>query len=77
MAKKKTSEAVAEVHKMKDAEIVQEVDRLRKRLADLRTQAVTEKLENPSEFRTVRRTIARLLTEQSARRVKKDEEVAA
>ena len=76
MAKKKTSEAVAEVHKMKDEEILQEVDRLRKRLADLRTQAVTEKLENPSEFRAVRRSIARLLTEQSARRVKKDEVAA-
>lgn len=76
MAKKKTSESVAEIHKMKDEEIVLEVERLRKRLADLRTQAVTEKLENPSEFRTVRRSIARLLTEQSARRVKK-EEVAA
>ncbi len=76
MAKKKTSEAVAEIHKMKDEEIVQEVERLRKRLADLRTQAVTEKLENPSEFRTVRRAVARLLTERSARRVKKDEVAA-
>ncbi len=76
MAKKKTSEAVAEIHKMKDAELVQEVDRLRRRLADLRTQAVTEKLENPSEFKVTRRSIARLLTEQSARNAKK-QEVAA
>lgn len=76
MAKKKTSEAVAEIHKMKDEEIVLEVERLRKRLADLRTQAVTEKLENPSEFKTVRRSIARLLTERSARQAKK-QEVAA
>ncbi len=56
-----------ETHKMSDAEIREEVGRLRKRLFELRTQAVTEKLENPRELRNLRRDIARLLTEQRQR----------
>jgi large subunit ribosomal protein L29 len=34
----------------------------RKHLFDLRTQAVTEKLEDPSQLRKTRRDIARMLT---------------
>lgn len=57
-----------EVHKMSDAEMRQEVGRLRRRIHELRTQAVTEKLENPRELGNIRRDIARILTEQNARR---------
>lgn len=64
---KKLTETHAEVHKMKDEEIVVELDTLRRRLVDLRTQAATEKIEDPSQFRRTRRAIARLLTERSAR----------
>ena len=56
-----------EVHKLSDEEIGIEVDRLRKRLFELRTQAVTEKIEDTSQFRKIRKDIARLLTEQSGR----------
>jgi large subunit ribosomal protein L29 len=56
-----------EVHKLNDEELVVEVDRLRRRLFELRGQAVTEKLENPRELGQLRRDIARLLTEQSTR----------
>lgn len=56
-----------EVHKMKDEEMNEEVTRLRHRLHELRTQAVTEKLENPREMGNLRRDIARILTEQNAR----------
>ena len=56
-----------QVHKMSDAEMGEEVVRLRKRLHELRTQAVTEKLENPRELGNLRRDIARILTEQHAR----------
>jgi large subunit ribosomal protein L29 len=56
-----------EVHKLKDEELQVEVDRLRKRLFELRSQAVTEKIEDTSQFMKTRKDIARLLTEASAR----------
>ena len=56
-----------EVHKMSDEELTVEEGRLRKRLFDLRTQAVTQKLENPHQMLAVKRDIARLLTEQRRR----------
>ena len=65
-----------EVHKLSDDEIVVEVKRLRKRQYELRTQAVTEKIEDTSQFSKVRHDIARLLTEQTARRRRVQEEIA-
>lgn len=56
-----------EVHKLKDEELLLEVDRLRKKLFELRTQAVTEKIQDTSQFKRHRRDIARLLTERSTR----------
>lgn len=56
-----------EVHKLSDEEIQVEVKRLRRRLFELRTQAVTEKIEDTSQFRKIRKDIARLLTEQNGR----------
>lgn len=67
---KKTTELTAEVRKMKDAEIGIELKRLRERLYELRTQSVTEKIEDPSQFTKVRRQIARIMTEQNARKQK-------
>jgi large subunit ribosomal protein L29 len=61
-----------ELHKLSDAEIVEDVDRQRKRLFELRAQAVTEKLENPRELTNIRRDIARLLTEQRSRQLKQE-----
>ena len=57
-----------EVQKLNDEELVIEVARLRRRMFDLRTQAVTEKIEDTSQFKKTKKDIARLLTEQSARR---------
>mgnify|MGYP005842958217 CR=1 FL=1 len=57
----------AEVHKMSDEELKVEEANLRKRLYDIRSQAVTEKLENPRQIGNLRRDIARVLTEQTAR----------
>lgn len=65
----KKSEARAEVHKLTDEQITAELANLRNRLYELRTQAVTEKIEDPSQFRKSRRAVARLLTERSARRI--------
>jgi large subunit ribosomal protein L29 len=53
-----------------DAEIVATVAELRRKIYDLRVQKTTEKVENTAQFINVRRDIARLLTEQSARRLK-------
>jgi large subunit ribosomal protein L29 len=56
-----------EVRKLSDEEIDVEVKRLRGRSFELRTQSVTEKIEDTSQFAKVRRDIARLLTEQTTR----------
>lgn len=58
-----------EVHKLSDEELDIEVKRLRDRLFELRNQAVTEKIEDTSQFRKIRKDIARLKTEQSGRAV--------
>jgi large subunit ribosomal protein L29 len=57
-----------EVHKLNDEEVKVATQRLRKRLFELRTQAVTEKIQDTSQFGKVKRDIARLLTEASSRR---------
>ena len=58
----------AEVRRMTGEELAVEVDRLQRRLFDLRCAVVTEKIEDPSQFGKIRRDIARLKTEQKARR---------
>ena len=57
----------AEVHKLSAEELSSEETRIRKEIFDLRTQAVTEKLENPRQLRNLRRDIARILTERNRR----------
>jgi large subunit ribosomal protein L29 len=47
---------------MKIDELHAELERLRRHLFDLRAQAVTEKLENPTQLGKTKRTIARILT---------------
>ncbi len=64
-----------EVHKLSDEEIEVEIQRLRTRGFELRTQAVTEKIEDTSQFKKTRHDIARLLTEQSARRRRVAQEI--
>ena len=59
-----------EVHKLTGEEIEVEIGRLQRRLFDLRTQAVTEKIEDPSQFEKVRKDVARLKTERRARELK-------
>ena len=65
-----------EVHRLSDEEINVEVARLRTKQFELRTQAVTEKIEDTSQFGKVRRDIARLLTEQSTRNRLVKQEIA-
>ena len=63
-----------EVHKLSDEEIDVEVSRLRRRLFELRTQAVTEKIQDTSQFGKIRKDIARVLTEQRMRSIQAEDE---
>ncbi len=56
-----------EIQNLSDEEIAVEVKRLRQKRFDLRTQAVTEKIQDTSQFAKTRRDIARLLTEKASR----------
>ena len=47
---------------MKIDELHHELERLRRHLFDLRSQAVTEKLEDPTQLGKAKRDIARILT---------------
>lgn len=56
-----------QIKEMKDEEIGIRLKELRQRLFELRCQSVSEKVEDNSQFGKVRRDIARLLTERTAR----------
>lgn len=60
-----------EVRKLRDEEISIELKRVREKLYTLRTQMVTEKIENTSQLSVLRRDVARLLTESRARELAK------
>jgi len=53
---------IQEVRDMKTEELHAELDRLRRHVFDLRSQAVTEKLHNPHLLTQAKREIARLFT---------------
>lgn len=53
---------IAEVRERSISDLHSELDRMRHHLFDLRAQAVTEKLENPAQLASARRTVARILT---------------
>jgi large subunit ribosomal protein L29 len=57
----------AEVKKLNDEEITVELANLRGKLLSLRNKSVSEKIEDTSQFGKIRKDIARLLTEQTAR----------
>lgn len=53
---------ITEVRERSTGDLHGELDRTRRHLFDLRAQAVTEKLEDPSQLGETRRSIARILT---------------
>ena len=53
---------IDEIRNLKDEELQIELQRLRRHVFDLRSQAVTEKLEDPTVLTGARRDIARILT---------------
>jgi large subunit ribosomal protein L29 len=66
----------SEAHKMTGDELKVETKRLRDRLYELRSQSVTEKLENPKQLGQIRRDVARLMTEQRKRQLAAAQETA-
>jgi large subunit ribosomal protein L29 len=53
---------------MQEAVLDKELKSLREKHFQLRTQSVTEKVQDTSQFKKIKRDIARVLTEQRARR---------
>lgn len=68
---------VSEIREMKTDELSLELERLRRHLFDLRAQAVTEKLEDPTQLTKAKKEIARVLTVLSERGVKEIESIQA
>jgi len=58
---------IGELRQLSDEELQAELERVHRHLFDLRAQAVTEKLEDPSMLKKTRRDIARILTVQRER----------
>jgi len=59
---------IQEIRELSDEELQTELDRFRRHLFDVRAQAVTEKLADPSMLAKTKRDIARILTVQKQRR---------
>ena len=55
---------------MSDEQLTETLGQVRRELFDLRSKAVTEKVENNRTFGALRRDVARVLTEQRARQIK-------
>ena len=53
---------IKDVRNLSDEEIGLELERLREQLFSLRAQAVTEKLQDPTQLTKAKRDIARLLS---------------
>jgi len=65
-----------EIREMNPDELVDEMENLRKRFFEIRTQAVTEKLEDPSQLTKIKRDIARLATVMRERELARQAEQA-
>ena len=59
---------IAEIREMKSEELHRELSRLRRHLFDLRSQAVTEKLADPTQLGKTKKDIARLQTVMNERK---------
>ena len=59
---------IKEIRDLTSEELAMELDRLRRHLFEVRAQAVTEKLEDPTLITKARRDIAKIFTVQQERR---------
>jgi len=62
---------IKDIRELSGEELQTELDRLHRQLFDLRSQAVTEKLEDPTLISKAQRDVARILT------IKRERELAA
>ena len=53
---------VNDIREMNPDELSDELENLQKKFFEIRTQAVTEKLEDPTQLTKVKRDIARIMT---------------
>jgi large subunit ribosomal protein L29 len=60
---------ITEIRALDDGDLQVQLDKTRRELFNLRVKATTENLENPRQIGFMRRTIARLLTEQRRRQL--------
>jgi len=60
---------IGDIRQLSDEELRAEADRLHRHLFDLRAQAVTEKLEDPTMLKKTKRDIAQILTVQRERQL--------
>lgn len=59
---------IKQIRELSSEELSTELDRLRKKVFELRSQSVTEKLEDPTMITRSRRDMARILTVMNERR---------
>jgi len=52
----------SEIREMNPDELIEEFESLERKLFEVRTQAVTEKLEDPTQLRKTKKDIARIKT---------------
>ena len=65
---------IADAREMRPDELQDKLDELQRHLFDLRSQAVTEKLENSKAVCNAKRDIARIMTTIREKEIKKDEQ---
>ena len=68
---------IDEIRQLSDEELDSELERVRRHMFDLHSQAVTEKLEDPTQTTKAKRDIARLLTVARQRELAAEAEAAA
>ena len=66
-----------EVRELSDEQLAQKLEEGRAELFNLRFQMATSQLDNTARVRTVKRDIARVLTEQRARQIAAEKAAAA
>ncbi len=55
------------IKEMTDAELVNQLEEIRRETLNLRIQSKTGQLENPARFKQIRKDVARVKTEQKSR----------
>jgi large subunit ribosomal protein L29 len=61
---------INEIRPLDDGDLQVRLEKARKELYELRVKAHTESIDNPREIRSLRRTVARILTERRQRELK-------